>query len=394
MHMLKPPKLGVPIKKHLPTNISNKTGAVGLRPVQMASNARKRAWAGLIKLKPSTKKQWIIGGIIAVFVLGGGIFGFMYLQNKVGKASRDGDHSINPPAKNPKPSTEPSRLTGVLVDPELNKRPVTAVMIENSVDARPQAGLKDAGVVFEAIAEGGITRFLALFQEAQPDHIGPVRSVRPYYLDWVAQFDAGIAHHGGSAEGLAKLRSLGLKDLESGGGYRRVSNRFAPHNLYTDSASLDAIANSKGYTSSTFTSWPRKKEQASPTPTAKSIDFNISRVLYNPHFDYDATTNSYKRSMNNQPHKDEKSGEQIAPKVVIGLVINRSQSGIYSVYQTVGGGPVLIFQDGLVTKGTWSKAGIRDQMIFKDAAGEPLRLNPGQTWISLITSEGAAAYSP
>lgn len=393
--MLKPPKLGVPIKNgHQTSNITKDASRVGLKPTQMASRAGKKAWANLIKLRPSTKKQWIIGGVIAVLLIGVGVFGILYIQKRVGTASRDGDHNLYPPTKQPKPTTEPSRLTGVLVLSELNKRPVTAVMIENSADARPQAGLSEAGVVFEAIAEGGITRFLALFQEAQPSYIGPVRSVRPYYLDWVAQFDAGIAHHGGSAEGLAKLRNLGLKSLESSGGYRRVSNRFAPHNLYTDMASLDSIGNSKGYTSSTFVSWPRKKEQASSAPTAKSIDFNISGVLYNPHFDYDAVTNSYKRSMNKQPHKDEKSGAQISPKVVVGLVINRTQSGIYSVYKTVGGGPVLVFQDGLITKGTWSKAGIRDQMIFKDSAGNPLKLNPGQTWISLITSEGAATFSP
>ncbi|MCP5939883.1 DUF3048 domain-containing protein, partial [Klebsiella pneumoniae] len=84
----------------------------------------------------------------------------------------------------PKPTTVANTLTGLQVAPDVNQRPVTGVMIENSTDARPQSGLDQAGVVFEAIAEGGITRFLALFQDTQPDYVGPVRSSRPYYVQW------------------------------------------------------------------------------------------------------------------------------------------------------------------------------------------------------------------
>ena len=101
-----------------------------------------------------------------------------------------------------------SPLTGVaLAEEVLTKRHVTAVMIENSPDARPQSGLKDAGIVYEAIAEGGITRFLALYQESRPGLVGPVRSVRPYYVEWGAAYDAAVAHIGGSARALQMIRS-------------------------------------------------------------------------------------------------------------------------------------------------------------------------------------------
>lgn len=304
---------------------------------------------------------------------------------------------IAPKVEPPKPTTEASRLTGVQISPELNKMPVTGVMIENSPDARPQAGLKDAGVVFEAIAEGGITRFLALFMEDQPDYIGPVRSVRPYYLDFLAPFDAAIAHAGGSAEGLAQIRSEGIKDLDhSGNGatYQRVSNRFAPHNLYTSRAKLLELQNRKGYTTSTFTGYPRKeKETPIAVPTAKSVDFDISRALYNVHYDYDAATNSYKRVLGGQPHTDERSGEQIAPKVVIAIVTNRSQNGIYSVYQTTGAGTVMVFQDGGLVEGTWEKPNRKSMYTFKTADGKPLSLNPGRTWITMVTP-GAVKHTP
>src|SRR3989344_4870304 len=140
--------------------------------------------------------------------------------------SRDATHtskSVSPP----KPVTIASPLTGLQVAPELAQRPVTAIMIENSLDARPQSGIQEAGVVFEAIAEGGITRFISLYQEAQPTYIGPVRSLRPYYIDWAVPFDASIAHIGGSPDALAQIRNGG-KDLDqffNSGSYSRISSR-------------------------------------------------------------------------------------------------------------------------------------------------------------------------
>ncbi len=302
-----------------------------------------------------------------------------------------------PPPEPPKPTTEASRLTGIQVKPELNALPVTGVMIENSPDARPQSGLSTAGIVFEAIAEGGITRFLALYLEDQPDYIGPVRSVRPYFLDFLVPFDAALAHAGGSAEALAQVRNEGIKDIDhgvNGGTYQRVTNRFAPHNLYTSRAKLLEAHNRRGYTTSNFTSWPRK-EQETPleTPTAKTIDFALSGQLYNTHYDYDKATNSYKRVMAGRPHIDERSGEQISPKVVIAIVTSRSQNGIYSVYQVTGSGTVIIFQDGGVIEGTWEKADRKSPYVFKTPDGQPLKLNPGRTWVTLATP-GSVRHAP
>jgi hypothetical protein len=298
-----------------------------------------------------------------------------------------------------KPTTEPSRLTGAEVTPELNKRAVTAVMIENSPDARPQSGLNDAGVVFEAVAEGGITRFLALFQESQPSYIGPIRSSRPYYLDWLLPFDATYAHVGGSPAALAQIKSLHVKDLDqfaNAGAYQRVTARYAPHNVYSSIEKLYSLAQSKGYTTSNFTGFTRKAAAPSATPTAKSIDFAISSYLYNPHYDYDAATNSYKRSEGGKIHTDEKSGAQLSPKVVIALVTPSAleSDGTHNSYTTTGSGPMYVFQDGTVTQGTWKKDSRTAQFVFTDSAGQPLKLNAGQTWISLVTSAGAVTYKP
>ena len=116
-------------------------------------------------------------------------------------------------------------------------------MIENSPDARPQSGIKQAGVVYEAIAEGGITRFLALYQEAKPGLIGPVRSVRMYYVDWAAPYNASIAHIGGSAAALAEVRNGNYRDIDqffnSGSYWRAIAT---PRTMYTPTLSASTLS--------------------------------------------------------------------------------------------------------------------------------------------------------
>lgn len=348
--------------------------------------------------KHLSKKQKVLFITACLVVLGGAITGtVLALNNPPAPTPKPVVKKEEPKKEAPKPITEAGRLTGLQIDPALNKRPVTGVMIENSPDARPQSGLTAAGVVFEAIAEGGITRFLALYQDAQPDYIGPVRSVRPYYLDWLQGFDAPIVHAGGSGDALAKIRNDKLKDLNDHKSYfERVRSRYAPHNLYTSSAKLDAYAASKGYTSSTFDGFVRKADKKLATPTAKAIDLNISGFYYNPHYDYDAASNTYKRSMQGKPHNDEKSGNQISPNVVIANVMQYSiidREG-HSGYNTIGSGKSYIFQDGDVTIGTWEKTSSKSQITFKDANGVDLPINAGQAWITAVASADRVKYVP
>jgi hypothetical protein len=347
---------------------------------------------------PHGKKQWIIAIIVAVLLLGGGGaagWWFFIRDTKKPAASTQTVKKEDPP----KPTTEESKFSGLQVPIGTNLKPVTAVMIENSPDARPQAGLKDAGVVFEAVAEGGITRFIALFQDTQPDYVGPIRSVRPYYIDWALPFDASIAHVGGSPKGLSDIKSLNAKDLDqfaNSGSYDRVTSRYAPHNVYTSIARLNNLEKSKGFTTANFTGFSRKKEAKSATPTAKTVDLTISSYYYNVHYDYDAATNSYSRSEGGAAHKDEKSGTQITPKVVVAIVMSRGidSDGQHTDYTTVGSGKMFVFQDGLVQEGTWSKSSRGTQWAFTDANGKALAFNPGQTWFSMVDTSGSVVYKP
>lgn len=345
-----------------------------------------------------SKKQGIIIGLVAaVLLLAGSTSAYFFVFKKPAPAPVIVVTPEPPPPPPPPPTTEASSLTGVEIPIELNKLPVTGIMIENSPDARPQAGLKDAGIVVEMLVEGGITRFLALFHESKPEHVGPVRSLRPPYIDFIMAFDSSIAHAGGSAEALAQARSLGLKDLDHGpnGAYfQRSSARYAPHNLYTSLPQLLELQNKKGYNTSTFTPLLRKKEAPSPTPNAKLVKVNISAYLYNSHWDYDAASNTYLRSQAGRPHTDERSGEQIRSKAVLVLVMPHHYAGIYSVYGTTGSGKAYVFQDGVAAEATWTRAERKSQITLTDAAGAPLGLNPGHTWITLAGAANQVTFSP
>lgn len=364
------------------------------RPAQLLLAAPKKVHWWLKKLN---RVQLTALGIAAVVLIGGGFV----LVRSMEKPQVTIENSVVPqPEPEPElPKTVPSRLTGVEVARELNDLPATAVMIENSPDARPQAGLLQADMVFEAIAEGGITRFLALYQESKPDYIGPVRSARPYYIDFAASFDAGYAHAGGSGEALAIIRAEGIKDIDhgaNGGAFQRVSNRYAPHNLYTSRDALLNAHNSRGYGASNYKSFERKADSAAAPEAvnARGVDFRVSSNQYNVHYDYDAGTNSYKRVMAGRPHTDERSGAQLNPKVVVALIMPHRYAGIYSVYQTTGSGQAFVFQDGMSQPATWEKAGRKSELILKDAAGAPLKLNAGQTWLTLLADPGRVTFVP
>lgn len=293
-----------------------------------------------------------------------------------------------------------STLSGLPIsDNAVNTAPVVGVMIENSLDARPQSGLSEAAIVYEAIAEGGITRFLALFQDTTPANVGPVRSARPYYVQWAMGYQAAYAHVGGSPEALANIRAWGVRDLDqfyNGGSYRRISSRTAPHNVYTSIVDLQNLAKGKGYTTSTYTGFARKKEAAAKQPTAQSINLSLSGTLYNVHYDYDATSNSYKRSEGGAAHVDANTNAQISPKVVVALVIPYGvmADGYHSNYASIGGGTAYVFQDGAVTSATWSKPSNEAALSLTDASGKIMSLNPGQTWITAVADTGRVTYTP
>lgn len=296
-----------------------------------------------------------------------------------------------PTRQTPKPQQKFfSPLTGMQVNDERTiKLPVTAIMIENSPDARPQSGLKQAGIVYEAIAEGGITRFLALYQQDKPQLIGPVRSVRMYYVDWAAPYNATIVHVGGSAAALAEVRNGTYRDGDqffNAGYFWRATDRYAPHNVYTSFEKLDSMNAAKGWTESTFTGFTRTDGKPAAAPNATNITINISSPLYNTQYTYDTASNTYARSVGGEPSNDREGG-RITPNVVIAMKVDMSrimEDGWRESITTSGAGSAIVFQNGTATECTWHKANRAEPLQLKDSTGKEILLNRGQTWIAAI----------
>jgi len=352
----------------------------------MNSIDKKHIWAQFCSWVVNHRKLLIIiGSIVALLTAAALTYFFVFYK----PASNQPTPETQLPRVDPPKYHSP--LTGMLVNNDaLTKRPVSGVMIENSPEARPQSGLSDAGVVFEAICEGGITRFLALYQSERPQLVGPIRSVRMYYIDWAAGFNASIAHVGGNIDALNEIRNGTHRDLDqfsNGDSYWRSNDRWAPHNMYTSFDNIDAMNAAKGYTSSSFTSFPRIDGAPSATPTASIINVTISGPLFDSSYIYNPTTNNYARSQAGEPHTDS-TGVQITPSVVIAMYVNEytgaSEEGSEEYIATLSSGRAVIFQNGIATEATWSKSSQTSQIQFTDAAGMPISLIRGQTWVTAI----------
>ena len=293
-----------------------------------------------------------------------------------------------------------SSLTGLEVaDANAVKAPVAGVIVENSPNARPQSGLSKAGIVYEAVAEGGITRFFALYQGNKPAKIGPVRSLRLYYLQWSTPYKASIFHVGGSANALSTVRNGKYHDIDefsNGNSYWRANDRRAPHNAYTSGEKIDQTNTAKGHNESGFTGFKRADGKPAETPNATQIAINFSGPLFNTNYTYNKDSNTYARTLAGQPHNDAEAG-QIAPNSIVALEVNvehrpGSREGYEDVI-TVGTGKAYIFQNGVVAQATWKRDNESAELKLIDAAGKDIALNRGQTWIAAFTpGRGSIAW--
>ena len=337
----------------------------------------------------------ITSGILMLALAGFLIWKFVF---NAGEKSTDDDSVQVEPVRYFSP------LTGMEIpDSDLADRTVFAVIIDNSVAARPQSGLKEAGVVFEAVSEAGATRFVALYQEAEPEIIGPIRSVRSYYLEWVASFDPAVAHVGGSDEALTMINSgthgVSFNEFFHDTTFWRAQDRWAPYNTYTNFERLFKLAEVSDKTTSNFTGWARKDnggwececsneyEDISTCDCEQPIsriNIAISTGAFAVSYEYDESTNTFRRFQGGVPHVDREKG-QISPNVVIAMRVNQTVAlNGYTRIQAIGSGDVYIFQNGEVERGRWQKDSARSQLRFLDQNDEEIKLNRGQTWITAV----------
>lgn len=277
-----------------------------------------------------------------------------------------------------------------------NRTPL-AVIIENSTDSRPQSGLSSADVVYEALAEGGITRQMGVFlTNLNNQTVGPVRSMRVYFLDWLEEYNALAAHVGGNVHALARIGPESVKDLDEfyTPGYWRATDRSAPHNAYASTDNLWSAASNKGWTGMpSFHQWPFKDEaSASARPATQHVGLGfLGGADYKVVWDYNPATNSYQRNVGGSPAIDRNTNQQITAKTVVVQVVSYSLfpddettgHGALNMQDT-GSGNAYVFTDGTSTAATWHKASRTDRTTFTDSSGNEISFNRGPIWIEVV----------
>ncbi len=327
-----------------------------------------------------------------------------------------------------------SNLTGLeIADSSVNTTPTFCMQIPNgSTDgARPQFGLNQAAIIYEAIAETGITRFAAVFQNPELSMIGPIRSLRPYYLDWDTPYDCTVVHDGGSDEALAAVGNGEYRNLDEDFSYMwkvdyvQGQYRFW-NNVFTSSAKLAQFNQTHQYTTSHPKTFPRLMPDAvtdllasqeactaNPECTADTNRVNNLTITFNGltdyivQYHYDRETNSYLRSygngeqhmsyycpanLSNPPEGCEL--QPVASKVVIAMHVQEHamSDNYHESIKTLGSGSAEIFQNGEVISGTWEKPDTKSQVTFRDNNGEIIKLTPGLVWIEAIPQFGSSSY--
>ena len=303
------------------------------------------------------------------------------------------------PSPSPTPILVPAPLTGRLVPPDVAARRPIAVMIDDLSTARPQSGFSAASVVWQAPAEGGIPRYMLIFQDQQPGSVGPVRSARYYYITWAAEWHAVYGHVGGSPQAMATLAAQGQGQLVYNadefrwGGifYHRIKERASPHNAYTDGDLLRKMAARIGAKDELQpAAWqfaPDAPLDARPYGGLIRVSYPANTITYR----YDRDTNTYPRGVTGAPAEtDASTGQRVAPcNVVVMLMsfapLNDGHPNKHRLEaKVVGSGKAWISTDGRTIVGTWKKGSLTGPTQFFDAAGQPVTLTVGQTFIQVL----------
>ncbi len=392
----------------------------------------------------TTQRNLLVAiGAVIVFVLSTSI-SYSAFAAKFGAAPLLGGNSALPTSSGGAedetgPKTEPCPLNGELHNKDAKatweKRRPLAVMIENSTDARPQSGVSKADVVYETVAEGGITRFMTVFycNSLSDIQVGPVRSARTYFLDWLSEYDALYAHvggandaNGGPADALGQIITYKVKDLNQFNigfptfwrDYQRLKKAdgspvATEHTMYSTTLKLWQVGEKRGWVNpddkgkkweTAFTPWKFKDGKASSgTTNAIEVNFWEGYNDYKVNWTYDAATNSYKRKNGGQDQMDLNNNKQLSPTNVVVQFQKEShandgyEGNVHLLYANSGAkgapsGTALIFQNGQAIKGKWMKATRLDREKFVDENGKEVEFVKGQIWIETVPEGSKVTY--
>jgi Protein of unknown function (DUF3048) N-terminal domain/Protein of unknown function (DUF3048) C-terminal domain len=294
-----------------------------------------------------------------------------------------GDDKKTQKKEAPKEAVAP--LTGVAPAGESLSRPALEVKIDNTPQARPQAGIDVADVVFEEVVEGELTRLLAVFNSTLPDTVGPIRSVRATDPKIVWPLGGVFAYSGGAPQNVELIRQAPVNAVDetgAGSAMFRERGRNAPLNLFGRTTELVAKGGQPVPPRALFQYLENNQQFTGDPATGMRIGF---KPPDDPTYTYDAATRTWKRAFGAAPATAQ-SGQQVAPTNVIvqftnyeGGAGNPTAEG-----QTVGEGEAWVFTDGKVAKGRWVRPAKEQPAQYVDAAGKPIKLLPGRTWVELL----------
>lgn len=281
-----------------------------------------------------------------------------------------------------------SIYTGEEVKKEVLDNIAVLAIVENSVDARPQSGLNNADIVYETLSEGGIPRFIALFQKNKAEKIGPIRSARSYFLDISKEYNLPFAHCGGSEEALIKIKNeklMSMNEIAYGSTYWRDKDRKAPHNLYTSTEKLRELIKAKNFIKAPTTKLKFDKNYWESDNLSKATDVHLKiNRFYNTSYTY--KNNLYYKSMDGTASTNKGDNLPLAFKnIVVQITSIKLQSdGNHLDIALVGKGDGYVISNGKYTKMHWSKKDSNSQTYLTDEKGNSLPLSPGNTWWNIV----------
>ncbi len=280
---------------------------------------------------------------------------------------------------------------------------LVAVMIENSAEAWPLSGLSHASIVYEAPTESNIPRFLAIFPADEPvDKVGPIRSARPYYLDWLSEYGAGTPyfHVGGSPEALDRIVStvmIDINEMTHGWYFWRASDRDMPHNVYTSRRLWQKAIDD--YPAPLGAKAPSGPVRMFTTTTPCSADCTteiratFSSPLYVALWRYSTSTDAYDRYQVGEPFRDADGTQIFADTVIIQRVNATVLDDIGRKHiDTVGSGSAIVFRSGFAFVGTWKKDAVASPTRFLDESGKEIPLKGGHIWIEVVPQNGVVSW--
>lgn len=345
--------------------------------------------------KDPKKRLYFIGGIGLLIII---IFGIgLYLMTNETSTPKMAETKKS---EEPQKTLYPAILTGELIeDKDAAGRHPIAVIVENDTAARPQSGLDRADIVYETVYDpAATTRFMAVYSSEEAEKVGPVRSVRTFFVDLAHGLDAYLGHWGGNMDALDQIRAEKAPDLDEfaypGLYWRdRRAGVSSDHTGYTSTIKLREQADKNGYErANNFNVYKfkdLKEEEKAALPESQKVTINHSNQSYLAEFTYNKNENNYKRSMAGSSHNDSISKTQLTSSNLIVMEVKRERTTTrineagYRMDLT-GTGKASIYLDGKEIKGTWKKESADDREMFYDDTGKEIEFNRGSFWICLV----------